>query len=96
MFSACSPQIVHASESSLQISKALFASEASKKALSAKQLADLATRPLKPTGQPLQHARIGFFEQGILIGLGTAATPVLLGLGTGVWFGVRFLWQRYH
>jgi len=99
MFSACNPQIVHASDSSVQISQALFNADTratSKKQLTAKQLADLATKPLKPTGQPLQHAKIGFFEQGILIGLGTAATPILLGLGTGIWFGVRALWRRYH
>jgi aldehyde dehydrogenase (NAD+) len=97
MFSTCSPQLVQVSEPSAQISHALFGTGSNGKAdLSAKQLADLAAQPLKPTGQPLQHARVGFFEQGILIGLGTAATPILLGLGTGLWFGVRFLWQRFH
>jgi aldehyde dehydrogenase (NAD+) len=95
MFSACSPQLVQGSDFSAQISHALFGTGGGKGSSSAKQLADLAAQPLKPTGQPLQHARIGFFEQGILIGLGTAATPILLGLGTGLWFGVRFLWQRF-
>jgi hypothetical protein len=100
MFSACSPQLVHPPPSSVQIAHVLFVqdskSSSKEDSLTARQLADLSIQPLKPTGQPLQHARVGFFEQGIMIGLGFAATPILLSLGTGVFFGLRFMWQRFH
>lgn len=100
MFSACRPQAANDTTASRQLDHALFAagdaSSSEKDALSASQLADLATMPLKPTGQPLQHARIGFFEQGIITGLGLAATPILLGIGTGAWFGARYLWLRFR
>nr|OQO17170.1 hypothetical protein B0A51_15374 [Rachicladosporium sp. CCFEE 5018] len=100
MFSVCSPEIVQTSPPAAKAAFALFGESSGqvqgKEALSAKQLAELAVRPLKPTGQPLQHAKIGFFEQGILIGLGTAATPILLTLGTGLYFGVRALWSSFH
>ncbi|KAK6432967.1 hypothetical protein LTR95_010863 [Oleoguttula sp. CCFEE 5521] len=100
MFSVCSPEIAQTSLPAARAAYALFGESSEqgsvKEALSAKQLAELAVQPLKSTGQPLQHAKVGFFEQGILIGLGTAATPILLTLGTGLYFGVRALWQRFH
>jgi len=99
MFSACRPQAANETTVSKQLGHALFAASdapLSKEALSTVQLANLATRPLKPTGQPLQHARIGFFEQGIITGLGLAATPILIGIGTGAWFGARYLWSRFR
>ncbi|CZR61845.1 uncharacterized protein PAC_11742 [Phialocephala subalpina] len=50
-----------------------------------------ATKELKPTGQRPGHA-IGFFEQGILIGLGSAAVVVLPALGYGAWWVGRKGW----
>lgn len=100
MFSACQPQAANESVTSKQLDHALFAGDEAgsgkKGAVTAAQLAELAVKPLKPTGQPLQHARIGFFEQGILTGLGLATTPILIGIGTGAWFGARYLWLRFH
>jgi len=98
MFSACRPQATNETVVSKQLAHALFTGTdlTKKEALTSAQLADLATKPLKPTGQPLQHARIGFFEQGILTGLGLAATPILIGIGAGAFYGVKFLWLRFR
>jgi len=41
-------------------------------------------KDLKPTGQKQGHA-VGFFEQGIFIGLGLTASVVLPVIGWGVW-----------
>ncbi|KAK8152591.1 Aldehyde/histidinol dehydrogenase [Phyllosticta citrichinensis] len=35
---------------------------------------------------------VGFFEQGILIGLGLTAGPVLVGVVAAAWFGGRWAW----
>lgn len=100
MFSICRPQAANETATSKQLGQALFAaddaSSSKKDALSASQLADLAITPLKPTGQPLQHAKIGFFEQGIITGLGLAVTPILIGISTGAWFGARYLWFKFR
>jgi hypothetical protein len=50
---------------------------------------ELALRQLKPTGQRPGHA-IGFFEQGILLGLGSTALVVLPLLGWGLFRAVKF------
>jgi len=58
------------------------------------KLMELALKQLKPTGQRPGHA-IGFFEQGILLGLGSTTLVVLPLLGWGVFrvvkFGMRFI-----
>ncbi|KUJ07454.1 uncharacterized protein LY89DRAFT_766029 [Mollisia scopiformis] len=55
------------------------------------EMKKLAAKELKPTGQKPGHA-VGFFEQGILIGLGSAAVVVLPAVGWGVyWVGRRGL-----
>jgi aldehyde dehydrogenase (NAD+) len=43
-----------------------------------------AVEPLLATGQPMGYA-LGFFEQGIFIGLGIALTVILPTLGYGSW-----------
>ena len=53
------------------------------------KLMELSLRQLKPTGQRPGHA-IGFFEQGILLGLGSTALVVLPLLGWGLFRAVRF------
>jgi hypothetical protein len=49
-------------------------------------------KELKPTGQKKGHA-VGFFEQGILIGLGITASVVLPIVGWGVWRLGREGWK---
>jgi hypothetical protein len=62
----------------------------------ASKLKELALEPLKPTGQRPGHA-VGFFEQGVLIGLGSTAIVVLPFLGwslfSAVKYGMRYLRQ---
>ena len=53
------------------------------------QLKELALQPLKPTGQRPGHA-IGFFEQGVFLGLGSTALVVLPLLGWSVFSAVKF------
>jgi hypothetical protein len=55
------------------------------------EMKKLATKGLRPTGQRPGHA-IGFFEQGILIGLGSAAVIVLPVVGWGVYWVGRKVW----
>ena len=57
-----------------------------------KELREKATIALKPTGQKPGHA-IGFFEQGILIGLGVTALIVLPAAGWGTWMLGRGVWR---
>jgi hypothetical protein len=58
------------------------------------KLMEIALKQLKPTGQRPGHA-IGFFEQGILLGLTSTALVVLPLLGWGAFkavkFGLRYL-----
>jgi hypothetical protein len=56
------------------------------------ELRDLAVKALKPTGQKPGHA-IGFFEQGILIGLGVTVLALLPAVGWGVWTVGRSAWR---
>ncbi|PMD19586.1 hypothetical protein NA56DRAFT_680077 [Hyaloscypha hepaticicola] len=62
----------------------------------ASKLKELALKPLKPTGQRPGHA-IGFFEPGILLGLGSTAIVVLpflvWSLVSAVNYGMRYLRQ---
>lgn len=57
------------------------------------KLKELALKPLKPIGQRPGHA-IGFFEQGILLGLGSTAIVVLPLLGWTLFKGAK-LGMRY-
>lgn len=100
MFSTASPQFVKEPTSSRSLSQALFSpasKDGSKNIVdTTDQLVKKATAPLKPSGQPLQAREVGFFEQGIMIGLGLAATPILLGLTSGIYFGGKYLWMRFR
>ena len=57
-----------------------------------RKLRRIAVEPLTPTGQPLGRA-IGFFEQGILIGLGLFLIVSVPLVGFGSWFGGRTIWK---
>lgn len=73
-------------------------SQAEKRGLKSKavpkpeQLRKLATVPLPSTGQS-KGGGIGFFEQGILIGLGLASVVTLPTLTFAVWFGGSKAWK---
>jgi hypothetical protein len=56
------------------------------------KLKELALKELKPTGQPVGHA-IGFFEQGILIGLASTAVIVLPVLSWGLYTACKHSWR---
>jgi hypothetical protein len=55
-------------------------------------LRELATKKLKETGQKPGYA-VGFFEQGIFIGLGVTALVVLPAVGWGMWTVGRQAWK---
>jgi hypothetical protein len=55
-------------------------------------LRELATKKLKETGQKPGHA-VGFFEQGIFIGLGVTALVVLPAVSWGMWTAGRQAWR---
>lgn len=50
------------------------------------------TKELKPTGQKKGYA-VGYFEQGILIGLGLTASVVLPIVSWGVWKAGKESWK---
>jgi hypothetical protein len=56
------------------------------------KLKDLTSKQLKPTGQRPGHA-LGFFEQGILLGLGSAALVVLPIIGWGLFTAGKYGWK---
>jgi hypothetical protein len=56
------------------------------------KLKELALAKLPPTNQRPGHA-LGFFEQGILIGLGTSALLILPMLGWGIFAGGKHGWK---
>jgi hypothetical protein len=55
-------------------------------------LREFATKKLKETGQKPGYA-VGFFEQGIFIGLGVTALVVLPAVGWGMWTVGRQAWK---
>ena len=54
-------------------------------------LKEEATKPLKPTGQKMGHA-VGFFEQGIFLGLGVTVFVVLPITGWFLWKAGKRTW----
>ena len=66
----------------------------SKTALRPEQLRKLAIMSLPPTGQR-KGGEIGFFEQGILTGLGLASVLVLPTLGFTMWFAGSRAWRAF-
>lgn len=56
------------------------------------KLKELALKELKPTGQPVGHA-IGFFEQGIIVGLTSTAVIVLPLLGWSLFTAGKHGWK---
>ena len=63
-----------------------------KTALKPEHLRKIATVPLPSTGQS-QGFSIGFFEQGILTGLGLATAVILPTLGYTAWFVGSRAWR---
>ncbi|KAK8210515.1 Aldehyde/histidinol dehydrogenase [Phyllosticta capitalensis] len=57
-------------------------------------LARDATAPLPPNRK--YKKGVGFFEQGILIGLGLTAGPILVGVLAATWVGGRWVWGHYY
>ncbi|KAK8234947.1 Aldehyde/histidinol dehydrogenase [Phyllosticta capitalensis] len=57
-------------------------------------LAKDATAPLPPNRK--YKKGVGFFEQGILIGLGLTAGPILVGVLAATWVGGRWVWGHYY
>lgn len=52
-------------------------------------------QPLTSTRQALQMAKVGFFEQGILIGLTIVGSPILIALGTGTYYFGGYCIRRF-
>lgn len=57
-------------------------------------LKDGAAAPLPPN-RPYTKG-VGFFEQGILLGLGMAGVPLLGGLGVLTWWASRSAWAYWR
>lgn len=71
------------------------------KVLSGKESSRAATETLAKASQEIKEKKraewiaIGYFEQGILIGLGLYGIPLLACVGTGLFFGVRAGLRRF-
>lgn len=85
MFSISRPQYISALPTELSVvDEHLVPGWNSNRTTKAKQLRSLATQKLPGTGQA-QGYDIGFFEQGILLGLGIVLTIVVPATGWGLW-----------
>ncbi|KFY88807.1 hypothetical protein V498_06667 [Pseudogymnoascus sp. VKM F-4517 (FW-2822)] len=85
MFSIPRPQYISALPTELSVvDEHLVPGRRSNGTKKAKQLRPLATQKLPSTGQA-QGFDIGFFEQGILLGLGVVFTIVVPATGWGLW-----------
>ncbi|KAI0023546.1 Aldehyde/histidinol dehydrogenase [Xylariomycetidae sp. FL0641] len=85
MFSAARPQYVERPSNAFAHAEKLLEGA---KGVSTSSIRAMAVKPLKPTGQPSNWG-IGFFEQGILIGLGLALTVVFPVIGYTTWITGR-------
>lgn len=85
MFSIPRPQYIHALPTELSVvDEHLVPGRNPNGTTKVKQLRSLATRKLPGTGQSQGHD-IGFFEQGILLGLGVVLSIVVPAAGWGLW-----------
>ncbi|KAK0635369.1 hypothetical protein B0T17DRAFT_612246 [Bombardia bombarda] len=61
--------------------------------LAKKSARKLATRPLKPTGQPITNDGVGFFESGLFLAGGITLTVVVAAVGWTSWALGRRGWE---
>ncbi|KAL1656941.1 hypothetical protein SLS61_000737 [Didymella pomorum] len=90
-FTRPSPAFITASSSHVALVKSLGGKDAKK--ASAETLSK-ATQEIKEKKRA-EWIAIGYFEQGILIGLGLYGIPLLTCIGTGLFFGVRAGLRRF-
>jgi len=81
MFSRARPQFTEPLPESFRKAEALLAGA---RGIYASSLRGLATKPLKPTGQP-RGGDVGFFETGFLMGAGITLSVVLPIVGYATW-----------
>jgi len=86
MFSSTTPQYISPPTDDLALVDCLLKGFQDTTAQGAclQKMQSKAVEPVRKTGQPLGHA-VGFFEQGIFIGLGFFLTAVIPSLGYGLW-----------
>lgn len=94
MFSSAAPQYASPTTGDLSRIDKLLTSEKDPKSREnlIVRMTSIATKKLPDLGQS-QGFTVGFFEQGILLGLGLTAFVILPTLSYGVWKGGRFAWQ---
>lgn len=90
MFSAKRPQYIKSPADDLLIIDKLLSGAF--KDVTCKKLQESARKPLRKTGQPLGHA-IGFFEQGILLGVGILFLVVVPTVGFVSWKTITNVWR---
>lgn len=92
LFSVPSPQYVKAIPESALLGQMLRSG-------TAKDLQQLPTilraEELETNKRPMKYG-IGFFEQGLMVGIGIAATPLLAGIGVLSWYGIRTVAGRWR
>ncbi|KAJ5819416.1 hypothetical protein N7474_005007 [Penicillium riverlandense] len=86
MFEVPRPQFVANAHAGVPFKDAVVINPAA-----AAKLLNSALKPLKPTDQPFQVSSIGFFEQGLLTSLAIAMTPVVVGIGYGMYLAGKWL-----
>lgn len=84
-FTRPSPAFITTASSHAELAKVLGGKDAKKAAAEA---LSKATQEIKEKKRA-EWIAIGYFEQGILIGLGLYGVPILACIGTGLFFGVR-------
>jgi aldehyde dehydrogenase (NAD+) len=91
-FTRSSPVLIVPAASHSTLASVLSGKE-SKKAVA--EVLSKATQEIKEKKRP-EWIAIGYFEQGILIGLGLYGIPLLACIGTGLFFGVRAGLRQFH
>ncbi|TDZ51629.1 Aldehyde dehydrogenase, dimeric NADP-preferring [Colletotrichum trifolii] len=89
MFSVSRPQLVESPSGALATVEQLLSGAGG---MTAQNLRTLAVAPLKPTNQP-GNSRLGFFEQGFVLGASLIMSVLLPGLAYGTWTGGRRLFD---
>ncbi|KAJ0294954.1 hypothetical protein Brms1b_001411 [Colletotrichum noveboracense] len=85
MFSVSRPQFIEQPSGALAKVDQLLSGAGG---ITTQSLRALATAPLKPTNQP-GNSRLGFFEQGFVVGASLIMSIVLPSLAYGTWIGGR-------
>lgn len=98
LFSIPRPQYILKSPLSQQIQQYVLLKDNSKSTtIWQKTLISKISNQIASTRQKRRPGgQVGFFEQGILLGLGMTGVPILVCVGTLAYYGLGFAWRHFR